>query len=95
VILIFALWGLSQLLLGFVYAVVLWRYPALIPFIYLLFIAEYVGRLLLGLSKSVASVETPPGAWANLIAPLLGAAMFYLSLPRRGAGDSQPAPSGT
>jgi hypothetical protein len=82
VILIFALWGLSQLLLGLVYAVVFWRYPALIPFAYLLFIAEYVGRGLLGLSNPIETVETAPGAQANLIFPALGAVMFYLSLPR-------------
>ncbi len=82
VVLIFAFWGLSQLLLGLVYAVVLWRYPALIPFIYIFFVAEYVGRGLLGLTNPIETVETAPGARANLLFPILGAVMFFLSLPR-------------
>jgi hypothetical protein len=82
VVLIFALWGLSQLLLGLVYAVVLWRYPALIPFIYILFVAEYVGRGLLGLTNPLETVETAPGARANLFFPILGGIMFFLALPR-------------
>jgi len=45
VILIFALWGLSQLLLGFIYIVVLWRYQTLVPFMYLLMIVEYIMRI--------------------------------------------------
>ncbi len=80
---IFAFWGLSQLLLGLVYVVVLWRYPALIPFIYLLFLAEYLGRLLLGMANPIETTGTAPGGRANLIFPVLGALMFYLSLPRR------------
>jgi hypothetical protein len=80
---IFAFWGLSQLLLGLVYVVVLWRYPALIPFIYLLFLAEYLGRLLLGMANPIETTGTAPGGQANLIFPVLGALMFYLSLPRR------------
>ena len=82
VVLIFALWGLSQFLLGLVYVVVLWRYPALIPLVYLLFVAEYVGRGLLGLTNPVETVETAPGARANIVFPILGAVMFFLALPR-------------
>ena len=40
VVLIFSMWGLSQLLIGFVFVVVLWRYKAFIPFMYLLIIIE-------------------------------------------------------
>ena len=40
VVLIFALWGLSQLLMGIIYILVLWRYQALIPFMYLLMLVE-------------------------------------------------------
>ena len=44
VVLIFSMWGLSQVLLGFLYVVVLWRYQAFIPFMYLLIIIEYAGE---------------------------------------------------
>ncbi|MDE0883890.1 MAG: hypothetical protein OSB70_00010 [Myxococcota bacterium] len=80
---IFAFWGLSQLLLAAVYVVVLWRYPALIPFIYLLFIAEYLGRLLLGMANPIETTGTAPGGPVNIVFPALGAFMFYLALPRR------------
>ncbi|MFC2046086.1 hypothetical protein ACFLTC_01010, partial [Chloroflexota bacterium] len=60
VILIFSLWGLSQLLLGCVYVVVLWRYQALIPFMYLLLIIEYAMRIILGILKPVDLVSTAP-----------------------------------
>ena len=94
VIAIFALWGLSQLLLGVVYGVVFWRYPSLIPFIYVLFIGEYVGRIFLGLANPLETVETPPGARANLIFPVLGVLMLYLSLPRKkkDPGEANEAP---
>ena len=38
---LFALWGLSQLLMGFVYLVVFFRYKSLIHFMYLLLLVEY------------------------------------------------------
>lgn len=88
VILIFALWGLSQLLLGLFYVVVLWRYRALIPLMYLLLIVEYVGRLALGAWKPIETLETPPGAIGNYVAGTLGIAILWLSLRRRAAGDA-------
>ena len=83
VVTIFAMWGLSQLLLGVFYVVVLWRYPALIPFVYVLFVAEYVGRFFIGVSSPPIALERPPGAVANVIFPLLGAALLALSLRRK------------
>ncbi|MCH2169667.1 hypothetical protein MK489_02695 [Myxococcota bacterium] len=90
VVTIFALWGLSQLLLGFVYLAVLVRYQALIPFIYLLFIAEYLGRALIGFAKPLLTIDTPPGATANMVFPILGVVMFALSLrsPRSEESES-------
>lgn len=87
VVAIFALWGLSQLLIAVVYLAVLWRYQALIPFVYLLFVAEYVGRLLIGIQGPSIAVERPPGAVANLVAPVLGLAMLVLSLRARKVPD--------
>ena len=83
VVTIFAMWGLSQLLLGLFYVVVLWRYPALIPFVYVLFVAEYVGRFFIGVASPPIALERPPGAVANVIFPLLGAALLALSLKRK------------
>lgn len=89
VVFVFALWGLSQLLLGFVYVAVLIRYRALLPLMYLLFILEYVGRFLIGQSKGITTLETPPGATANLVFPVLGLVMLVLSLRVRGASEAK------
>ncbi len=83
VILIFALWGLSQLLLGLIYVLVLWRYRALIPLMYLLLIVEYAGRLGLGMWKPIQTLETPPGGPGGLVFIVLGATMLAFSLWRR------------
>ena len=45
IISMFALWGLAQLLMGLVYVVVFFRYKSLIPFMYILIIIEYSGRI--------------------------------------------------
>ena len=44
VVTVFALWGLSQLIIGLLYALVLWRWGALIPLVYVLFSFEYFMR---------------------------------------------------
>ena len=80
VVMVFALWGLSQLLLGVMLAIVLWRYRSLVPLMYLLLIAEYVGRLLLALWKPAETLSRPPGAVANVVFPILAAAMFLLAV---------------
>ena len=80
VILTFALWGLSQLLIGVIYGVVLWRYPALIPMMYLLIIFEYGMRIVLGAIKPIETTGTPPGAIGNYIIVPLAIIMLVLSL---------------
>ena len=88
VVLIFAQWGFSQLLLGFIYIVVLWRYQTLIPFMYLLMIVEYTMRIFLGTLKPIEITGTAPGGVGNLIVVPLALIMLFLSL-RSGKRDSQ------
>jgi hypothetical protein len=83
VILIFSLWGLSQFLIGIIYTVVLWRYQALIPFMYLLIIVEYTMRIVLGVLKPIETVGTAPGAVGNFIIVPLAVIMLFLSLRDR------------
>ena len=84
VVLLFALWGLQQLLLGFVYVAVLLRYRALLPFMYLLLLLEYVGRLGLGLWKGpLETLSRPPGASGTLVLIAVGSLMLVLSLRDR------------
>lgn len=80
VILIFALWGLSQLLIGIVYGIVLWRYQALIPLMYLLMIFEYGMRIVLGEIKPIETTGTAPGAIGDYIIIPLAIIMLVLSL---------------
>ena len=80
IILIFALWGLSQLLIGIIYGIVLWRYQALIPLMYLLMIFEYGMRIVLGEIKPIETTGTAPGGIGNYIIILLATIMLVLSL---------------
>ena len=80
IISLFALWGLSQLLMGFVYLVVYIRYKSLIPFMYLLIIAEYSGRALIGFTKPLQVTHIPPGAIGDYILIPLALIMLILSL---------------
>jgi hypothetical protein len=82
VISIFSLWGLSQLLMGFVYLVVIWRYQTWIPFMYLLLIVEYAMRLVVGGMKPIETTGTAPGGVANYIIVPLVIIMFVVSLPK-------------
>ena len=50
---IFGQWGLSQLLLGIVFLIVVVRYRNLIPLMYVITIVEYTGRIAVGLLKSI------------------------------------------
>ncbi|MEE4194745.1 MAG: hypothetical protein V2J07_06080 [Anaerolineae bacterium] len=76
----FAQWGLSQLMVGLMMAVVLWRYRSLIPLMWLFILLEWSGRLLIGLAKPFETVNTAPGAVGNRVIPLLAVLMLVLSL---------------
>ena len=84
VILIFALWGLSQLLIGFIYGLVLWRYQAFIPSMYLMLIIEYGMRIVLGAMKPIQTTGTAPGAIGNFIIVPTAIVMLVLSLREGG-----------
>lgn len=87
VIVIFSLWGLHQLLVGLIYVVVLARYRALVPAMYLLLFLEYVGRMGVGLMKGpIETVHTPPGARLNLVMIAISVVMLFVSLRQRPAG---------
>ncbi len=82
VILIFSLWGLSQLLIGLIYVVVIWRYQMLIPFMYLLMVVEYGMRIFLSLVKPIETTRTAPGEVGNYLLLPLALVMLFLSLRR-------------
>ena len=88
VILMFSLWGLSQLLMGIVYLTVYCKYKSLIPMMYVLLIVEYAGRLLLGQLKPIVTVGTAPGSVGNWIMVPVCVVLLVLSLlPGRAAKE--------
>lgn len=80
---LFALWGLSQLLMGLLYGVVLWRYQSLIPLMYLFIAVEYATRLLLTFAKPIETHGTAPGAIGNYVLIPLALVMLGLSLQEK------------
>jgi hypothetical protein len=92
VIHLFALWGLSQLLIGIFYLLAALRYRALIPLMYFLAIAEYLARLLIALAKPFETSATAPGAVGNYILPPLLFVMLLLSLRRGVRGPRSETP---
>ncbi len=85
VIAIFAVWGLSQLLIGILYLISAIRYRSLIPALYLLTFVEYVGRFAISQFKSIETVDTAPGAVGNIPLAILAVVMLLLSImpPRK------------
>jgi hypothetical protein len=81
----FAQWGLTQLMFGLLYVVVLLRYQSLIPLMWLFVLIEYGGRLLLTLYKPFETARQAPGVTGNYI--LLPLALIMLLLSLREARD--------
>ena len=82
VILMFSFWGLSQLLMGFVYLVVYLKYKSLIPMMYVLMIVEYAMRIVIGQMKPIVTTGTAPGSIGNWIMVPVCAGLLALSLIR-------------
>lgn len=76
----FALWGSSQLLLALVQLLVVVRYRALVPLMWLLLALEILLRELVGRLKPVTFAHTPPGAIGNQLVLPLALAMLGWSL---------------
>lgn len=71
IIFAFALWGSSQLLFAFVQLLVVFRYRAMLPLMYLMLAFEVLLRKLVFIQKPVTFAHTPPGAVGNqVILPL-------------------------
>lgn len=81
VIFVFALWGLSQLMMGLVYVVALARYRALIPLLLALMFLEYFGRFTLGHVRPLDVTSAPPGKILDHIMIPLSLVLLYFSRP--------------
>ena len=80
IILIFAYWGLSQLMFGIIQVIVAIRYQSLIPFMYLMLFLEWATRFLLSMYKPIVTVGQAPGGIGNMVLPFVCALMFFLSI---------------
>ena len=77
---IFALWGLSQLIIGLIYLLAAVRYRSLIPFLYMMFAIEYAVRFWVGANKAIETAGTAPGSVINLPFMIAGLVLFVLSI---------------
>ena len=77
---LFAEWGLSQLLLGILYIIVVIKYKSLIPLMYAFLVIEYSARLFLGFYKPLELEGYAPGGIGNYFLVPLFIGMFILSI---------------
>ncbi len=83
VVALFAIWGLSQLVFSVFGILALVRYRTLIPFLFVLLIAEHLARKWILLVKPIPTTGTPPGVYINLVLLALMILGLMLSLWRR------------
>ena len=79
----FAYWGLSQLMFGIMQVIVALKYKSLIPFMYLMLILEWGGRLALGMYKPIETAGQAPGGIGNMVLPFVCLVMFFLSIKKQ------------
>ena len=91
---LFALLGLSNLVICFIGAVVLVRYRTLIPLMFGLFLLQQLGRQLVLQLLPIARTGTPPGSSINLVILTLMVVGLALSLWRRDVSVRVSTPTG-
>lgn len=81
VITVFGLWGMEQFVIGLIILVIVWRYKSLIPFAWLIYTIEYLGRNMIGLfTPGLMTENTPPGAMADTFLVPLAFIMFVIAV---------------
>ncbi len=83
VIALFAIWGLSQLVISALGVLALVRYRAMIPLMFALLLTEHAVRRWILMVKPIVRNGTPPGIYINGALLVLMAAGLILSLRRR------------
>jgi hypothetical protein len=83
VVSLFALWGLSQLVICLLCALVLARYRAMVPFMFALLLLEQLGRRLILQIMPIDTTGSPSGYFINIGLLALAIAGLALSLWRR------------
>ncbi|MDD5543976.1 MAG: hypothetical protein PHX83_12455 [Acidobacteriia bacterium] len=88
VISLFALWGVTFLMISLVCVLVLIRYRSMIPFMFALLLVEHLSRRLILQFLPIVRTGTPPGFYINLglsIAMIVGLALSLWRVPMRNA----------
>ncbi len=82
IIYMFGVWGLSQLMMGIIYLIVVIKYKSFLPLMYIFVTCEYGIRLIIGHMKPIVTMHTAPGTVGNYILVPLGIIMFLLSIQK-------------
>ena len=83
VITMFALWGLSQLLLAMVFLITILKYRSLLPLMYLIVFIEYIGRHIIMTLLPIETLGNAPGSIINLIIAPIAFILMLLAMPMR------------
>ena len=81
---IVAILGLAKLILGLFSVLALVRYRSMIPLMYVVVVAEQLGRKGIGLMKPIVHIGTPTGGFVNLAIITLSIVGLFLSLRGKG-----------
>lgn len=82
IIFMFALWGISQLIIGLFYLYVFVLKQDLIPLMLLSLTLEYSLRLIIGQLKPIQTIHTAPGAYGNYLMIPLSIILFLYSIKK-------------
>ncbi len=89
VVSLFALLGLSHLVLSLLAVLVLMRYRSMLPLMFGLLVLEHLGKRLILAVLPIVRSGTPPGSAVNLVLLALLLVGLGLSLRSRGAGGAK------
>lgn len=78
----FAIWGFAHFMICLLCILVLFRYRAMVPFMFLFLLLEHLGRKLVLYFIPIDRSGTPPGTYVNLV--LLGVMIAGLVLSLSG-----------
>jgi len=87
---LFARMGLEQLVLGSLFVLVLLRYRAMIPLMYLVIVAHYLASRVVSEVKPLVLAGTSGASTPALVIAILSASGLVLSLIGRGYADQGP-----
>ena len=83
IIALLAQWGGAQLLMALAAWIVLWRYRGLVPLMIAASLLDNVQRILIGQSKHLVTIGTPPGELSWVVAPLCAVFLVVALMPSR------------